>query len=85
MEGRGCNWVPGNDAWTNLPYLNWNRDDRQFKLNANYASNQNDNWSVPSFRESSIRINHLLHRRWFIYCTDLSQPPNIFPTSDDTS
>jgi len=34
-----------------VPYLNWNRDNRQVKLNANYADNADPNWAVPVFRE----------------------------------
>jgi hypothetical protein len=43
--------VPGSAAWTILPYLRWDRGDRQFRLSARCASNQDGNWSVPSFRE----------------------------------
>lgn len=39
--------VSGNDPWTNVPYLNWNRNDRKVNLNANWAENVNNNWAAP--------------------------------------
>ncbi len=33
--------------WSNVPYLNRWDDDRQLKLNDNWADNRNDNWSSP--------------------------------------
>ena len=37
--------------WSNVPYLNRRDDDRQLKLNDNWADNANDNWASPSVRE----------------------------------
>ena len=39
--------------WSNVPYLNRWDDDRQLKLNDNWADNRNDNWSSPSVRDCS--------------------------------
>lgn len=46
--------VPENDdeSWNNVPYVNWNRDNGQVNLNANWRSNDNSNYSVPDLRES---------------------------------
>jgi hypothetical protein len=38
-----------------VPYVNFNRADRQVKLNANYRDNGNDNLAVPVFREFSSK------------------------------
>lgn len=40
--------------WSNVPYLNRWDDNRQLKLNANWADNSNDNWSSPSVRDCSL-------------------------------
>ena len=47
--------VPGNQPWRNVPNVNFNRDNRKVKLNANSDDNANDNWSVPSSRECACR------------------------------
>ncbi len=49
--------VPENDdeSWQNVPYANWNRDNTRVKLNANWHSNDDSNYSVPVLRESSPR------------------------------
>lgn len=39
--------IPGNEAWRNLPYLNWNSANRKVKLNANWDDNRNYNWACP--------------------------------------
>ena len=39
--------------WSNVPYLNRWDDDRQLKLNDNWADNRNDNWASPSVRDCS--------------------------------
>ena len=39
--------------WSNVLYLNRWDDDRQLKLNGNWADNRNDNWSSPSVRDCS--------------------------------
>ena len=46
-----CRTVPGNQQWMNVPNVNFDRDDRKVKLNANWSDNANDNWSVPVPRE----------------------------------
>lgn len=45
--------MDGNGEWSNVPILNFNRDDRKVNLNANDAGNRNRNYAVPSRRESS--------------------------------
>ncbi len=59
----GCKLI----TWTNCPYLNRWADDRQLKLNANWADNVNHNWSAPSFRDYLGK--------------DFNQPPSILPIS----
>lgn len=39
--------------WSNVPYLNRWDDNRQLKLNANWADNDNPNWASPSVRDCS--------------------------------
>ncbi len=41
------------EPWQNVPYVNWNRDNAKVKLNANWRSNENSDYSVPVLRESS--------------------------------
>jgi len=41
--------------WRNVPYVNFNYDDRQVKLNSNWNDNSNDNLAAPSFRDSPSR------------------------------
>lgn len=43
--------------WSNVPYLNRWDDDRQLKLNDNWADNRNVNWSSPSVRDCSLWIS----------------------------
>jgi hypothetical protein len=45
--------VPGSGPWSYVPYLNWNRNDRKVKLNANWADNVNNNWAAPVVRDCS--------------------------------
>ncbi|TAK05031.1 hypothetical protein EPO33_03490 [Patescibacteria group bacterium] len=47
--------VPDKDEvdWQNVPYVNFNSDNEQVKLNANWHSNDNSNYSVPALREFS--------------------------------
>jgi hypothetical protein len=52
-EGKRGYCVSGNEAWTNVPYLNWNRDDRKVQLNANWSDNRNQNWAAPVVRDYS--------------------------------
>jgi hypothetical protein len=40
-------------AWTNCPYVYRNVDNRQMKLNANWADNVNQNFSAPTVRDCS--------------------------------
>ena len=40
-------------SWSDVPYLGRWDDDRQLKLNDNWADNRNDNWSSPSVRDCS--------------------------------
>jgi len=47
--------APGEKPFANVPYVNFNRDDRQVKLNANPADNSNDNLAVPSLQDSPSR------------------------------
>ena len=51
LEGQKIQNVSGNKSWSNVPNLNFNRDNRQVKLNADNRDNRNDNWAVPEFRE----------------------------------
>lgn len=46
---------PDNEPWQNVPYVNFNRDNRKVKLNANWYDNANDNLAVPVFRESLLK------------------------------
>ena len=39
--------------WSLVPFLSRWDDDRQLKLNDNWADNRNDNWSSPSVRDCS--------------------------------
>lgn len=39
--------------WSNVPYLNRWDDNRQLKLNANWADNADSNWASPSVRDCS--------------------------------
>ena len=39
--------------WSNVPYLNRWDDDRQLKLNDNWADYRDDSWSSPSVRDCS--------------------------------
>ena len=39
--------IPGNEAWRNVPNLNWNSGNRKVKLNANWDDNRNYNWACP--------------------------------------
>jgi hypothetical protein len=39
--------------WSHVPYLNRWDDNRQLKLNANWASNANSRWASPSVRDCS--------------------------------
>lgn len=81
--------VPENDdeSWQNVPYVNWNRDNAKVKLNANWRSNDNSNYSVPVLRESSSTARSAFGRSCF-YPRDFIHPPNILPAScrrDSTS
>lgn len=46
-EGYRCQKIPGNQPWTNCPYLNWNQTNRKVKLNANWTDNVNNQWAAP--------------------------------------
>jgi hypothetical protein len=61
-EERHNRLVPENDdePWRNVPYVNWNRDNSQVNLNANWRSNDNSNYSVPTLREYSLKRRSLL-------------------------
>jgi len=37
-----------------VPYLNWNRINRQVKLNANWSDNRNQKWAAPVLRDCSM-------------------------------
>jgi hypothetical protein len=50
LPGLKCT-VPGERPFANVPNVNFNRDDRQVKLNSNPADNANDNLAVPSLQE----------------------------------
>lgn len=43
--------IPGNEDWTNVPILNWNRTNRKVNLNANWDDNRNSNYAVPVRRD----------------------------------
>lgn len=73
--------TPGEEAWRNVPYVNFNRDDRQVKLNANPDDNSNDNLAVPCFRESPSRSRSSLRSGIAFYAIDFDHPPSIRPTS----
>lgn len=47
LEEANAYFYPDDPAWSNVPYLNFNVDNRQMKLNANRCDNANPNWSVP--------------------------------------
>lgn len=62
LEGAGVSTVgPEKDEveWQNVPYVNFNSDNGQVKLNANWHSNDNSNYSVPALRESSSQTPRL--------------------------
>jgi len=40
----------GDDVFSNAPYVNFNRDDRQLKLNSGNVSNPNPNYGAGSLR-----------------------------------
>ena len=40
--------------WSNVPYVNRWDDNRQLKLNANRADNDNSNWASPRVRDCSL-------------------------------
>ena len=46
-------WVPENDGdpWNNVPIVNRNLDTGKVNLNANWRSNDNSDYAVPSLRE----------------------------------
>ncbi len=44
---------PGNSDWQNVPILNWNRNNREVNLNANWDDNRNQNYAVPRCRDCS--------------------------------
>lgn len=39
--------IPGNEAWRYLPYLYWDRDDREVKLDAGWDAYRDCNWACP--------------------------------------
>jgi len=78
-EGDSATLVPDNDPWSNAPNVNFNLDDRQVKLNANHADNENDNWAVPVFLGSTQRERAPIGA--LSYPMDLSHPPIILPAS----
>ena len=45
--------VPGNETWTNVPILNWNRTNRKVNLNASRDDNRNWNYALPVHRDCS--------------------------------
>ena len=40
--------------WSNVPYLNRWDDNRQLKLNGNWADNADGHWASPSVRDCSL-------------------------------
>ena len=77
MEGQNTG-TSGKSAWSYAPIVNFDRDDRKLKLNANDVSNRNRNYASPAFRERSP-IKTPPKRGVFLYETDLIQPPNMLP------
>ncbi len=47
--------APGEKPFANVPNVNFNRDNRQVKLNSNPADNSNDNLAVPSLLDFPSR------------------------------
>jgi len=71
--------IPGYDAWTNVPILNWNRHNRKVNLNANWDDNHNWNYALPVRRDYSRSKRGANSRP--VYLINLSQPPSIRPIS----
>lgn len=44
--------VSGIGAWTDVPCLDWNRDDREVQLYADWSDGRNQSWAAPVVRES---------------------------------
>lgn len=56
MEGGNTSAAaPDEKQWQNVPYVNFNRDNHQVKLNSNWNDNSNDNLAVPVLWESLSR------------------------------
>ncbi|MEA3249659.1 MAG: hypothetical protein U9Q03_04880 [Patescibacteria group bacterium] len=72
--------VPENDdeSWQNVPIVNRNTDSGKVNLNANWHSNDNSDYSVPSAREC-LPAQRTPMSAFFAYRIDLSQPPVILP------
>ncbi|MEA3226256.1 MAG: hypothetical protein U9Q07_09920 [Planctomycetota bacterium] len=80
-EGVGVlRMVPEDDdgSWQNVPIVNRNVDTGKVNLNANWRSNDNSDYSVPSARECSA-LQRTPVSAFFVYLIDLSQPPIILP------
>ncbi len=52
-------WIPGYEAtisgygaWTSMPLLFWDADDRKVELYADFSGYRNEKWAVPVLRES---------------------------------
>ena len=73
--------VPDNDPWTNVPNLNFNRDNRKIKLNYNWNDNCNPKWAVPSFFRDSPSQSPVFMAGGCFFVNEFHQPPNIFPIS----
>ena len=72
--------APDEKQWRNVPYVNFNRDNQQVKLNSNPDDNSNDNLSVPSFRDSPSQTP-VIETGVCFYETDFDHPPSIRPIS----
>jgi hypothetical protein len=54
LEGEDTACVSDENPWTNVPNLNFNRDNRKIKLNYDWYDNHNSHWAVPSFVRDSL-------------------------------
>lgn len=59
--------IPGNEAWTNVPILNWNRPNRKVNLNANWDDNHNWNYAVPVCRDYSNNLRGCGYRTLLVF------------------
>ena len=74
--------VPENDneEWQNVVVVNRNTDSGKVNLNANWRSNDNPDYSVPSLG-SSHQGKGARSSAPSCYPTDFIQPPSILPVS----